>query len=292
MFETSLICTDFSDGLHRLMDFIPHLAAGGLKNIVFVHSVPLWEEGNVPRVNEKGIEKGKKRLAQALENIPAGVNVQVEVPSGKPADTIPKLVQQYQAEVVFTGTPTRSLMQEQIFGSTTAGLTRNMNVPLMILRPQLISTYTREELELRCQHLWRYLLIPYNDGPSARYLIEQIKELAQKQRENFPRQCMLVWVLGDVGRKELLQDYKFQAAQERLAEVKAELEGVGLEVNTALRSGNPLQEILEAALTFDITAIATSTRNRNALLEFTAPSFSNEVLRRCWFPVLFFSPKR
>ena len=35
MFESCLICTEFSDGLERLAQFVPSLAKGGLKKIVF-----------------------------------------------------------------------------------------------------------------------------------------------------------------------------------------------------------------------------------------------------------------
>ena len=62
MFESCLICTDFNDGLHRLMDFIPNLAAGGLKQIIFCHSVPLWEEGEVPR-----IDREKSKILQSID---------------------------------------------------------------------------------------------------------------------------------------------------------------------------------------------------------------------------------
>ncbi|MDB9313539.1 universal stress protein [Spirulina sp. CS-785/01] len=292
MFKSCLICTDFTDGLHRLINFVPSLAQGGLEKIIFAHSVPLWEEGKVPRVDEEGIEAAREKLAAATEQVPEGVQVEIAVPSGKPAETIPHLIEQHQAEVLFTGTPTRNLMQETLFGSTTVGLTKSTTIPLMILRPQLISTYTREELELRCQHLWNYLLIPYNDGEAARYLVEQIKEAAQNKHENFPKRCMLVWVITSGGRREIPLEYKRQEAGERLATVKQELEDCGLQVNVDIRTGNPLHEILAAALTFDISAIATAAVNRSALVSFTSPSFANEVLRHSWFPVLFFSPKR
>ncbi|NEO28444.1 MAG: universal stress protein [Kamptonema sp. SIO4C4] len=292
MFKSCLICTDFTDGLHRLIHFVPSLAKGGLQRIIFVHSVPLWEEGKVPRVDEEQIQIAQDKLAAATSQVPAGVDVEIKVPSGRPTEMIPQLIEDCQPEVLFTGTPTRNLMQETLFGSTTVGLTKSTTIPFMILRPQLISTYTREELELRCQHLWSYLLIPYDDGEAARYLIEQIKEYAQNKHENFPKRCMLIWVITSGGRREIPLEYKRQEAEERLAVVKEELEACGLEVNLDIRTGNPLQEILDAALTFDISAIATAAVNRSALVNFTSPSFANEVLRHSWFPVLFFSPKR
>lgn len=292
MFKHCLICTDFSDGLHRLVNFVPSLAVGGIKQIVFLHSVPLWEEGGVPRVNEKKIEPARKRLSEALKEIPEGVEVKIEVPSGRPLDTIPRILETYQIDIILTGTPIRSSLQEKIFGSTSKGLAKLTRSPLMILRPQLISTYTREELNLRCQHLWRYLLLPYNGSDSADYLVQRVKEYAQNRPENSLERCMLCWVVDDGGRREVLIENRMREARDKLESVKAELEKLDLQVNAEVRRGNPLIEILDAALMFDISAIAIADSYRGNLLNWTVPSFANELLCRSWFPVLFFSPKR
>ena len=212
--------------------------------------------------------------------------------SGKPLDTIPRVLKTHPVDVIFTGTPIRSLLQEQFFGSTSVGLSKLTNKPLTIIRPQLITTYTTEELRLRAQHLWRYLLIPYKEGESGRYLIEQIKQRVQECPDSCLKQCMLMSVVEEGRRTAMLDSHRLEEATEKLESVKAELEALGLEVNTEVRQGNPLQEIMSAALEFDISAIAIATNYRNTLLQWTAPSFANDLMRRSWFPVLFFSPKK
>jgi nucleotide-binding universal stress UspA family protein len=291
MFERCLVCTDFSDGLHRLVHFVPELAASGCRQIVFVHSVPLWEEWGVPRVDQEKIDRARSRLVAATMHHPEGTEVHVEVLSGKPTETIPKLVAEYQSQVILLGTPTRSLAQETIFGSTTVGLTRSTAQPLMILRPQLISTYTREELGLRCQHLWRYLLIPYNGSEAADYLIQELKTILQQNEQHRLQACLLVWVITESGgRREFRYEAEEQMAREKLATVQADLETYGLQVETVVRSGDPMYELNDVALEFDISAIATAYVSRGALIDWTIPNFANEILRNSWFPVLFFSP--
>ena len=292
MFRNCLICTDFTDGLHRLVNFVPSFAKGGLQQIVFFHSAPLWEEGEVPRIDEEKVQAAKERLSVAMENVPAGIEVKVEVLSGKPTDTIPRILKKYPIEVILTGTPIRSLLQEKFLGSTSVTLAKQTEQPLTIIRPQLITTYTREELALRCQHLWRYLLVPYNDGKAARYLIKQIKKYASDCPENSLQKCMLIWVVDDSSRRAILKEHHLQEAQTKLESTKAELEQLGIEVNIEVREGNPLQEILAAALTYDISAIAIADDYRNTLLEWTAPSFTSDILCRSWFPLLLFSPKK
>ena len=292
MFQSCLICTDFTDGLHRLIDCVPNLAQCGLKKIVFFHSVPLWEEGEVPRVDDEKIEKAKQSLQKALDNVPDGVDVQVEVLSGKPLDTIPRVLKKHSVDVIMTGTPIRSSLEEKFFGSTSTGLAKLTAQPLNIIRPELITTYTLEELDLRCRHLWRYLLIPYNDTKTARYLIEEIKKYAKDRPENSLKQCMLMTVVDDCGRKSVLAEQRVEEAKNSVASVKEELEALNIEVNTLVKVGNPLQEITTAALDYDISAIAIATDYRNSLLQWTVRSFANDLMRSSWFPVLLFSPKK
>lgn len=292
MFQSCLICTDFTDGLYRFIDCVPNLAKCGLKKIVFFHSVPLWEEGEVPRVDEEKMERAKQRLQKALDNVPDGVEVRVEVLSGKPLDTIPRVLKNHPVDVIMTGTPIKSLLQEKFFGSTSTGLAKLTPQPLNIIRPELITTYTLEELDLRCRHLWRYLLIPYNDSKTARYLIEEIKKYAKDRPENSLQQCMLMSVVDDCGRKSVLAEQRVEEAKTKIASVKEELEALDIEVNTLVKIGDPLQEITTAALDYDISAIAIATDYRNSLLQWTVRSFANDVMRSSWFPVLLFSPKK
>ena len=292
MFQSCLICTDFTDGLYRFIDCVPNLAQCGLKKIVFFHSVPLWEEGEVPRIDEEKVEQAKQRLQKALNNVPSGVEVEVEILSGKPLDTIPRILKKHSVDVIMTGTPIKSLMQEKFFGSTSTGLAKVTSQPLNIIRPELITTYTLEELDLRCRHLWRYLLIPYNDSKTARYLIDEVKKYAQNRPENSLKQCMLMSVIDDCGRKSVLAEQRVAEAKTSIESVKQELEALDIEVNTLVKVGNPLQEITTAALDFDISAIAIATDYRNSLLQWTVRSFANDVMRSSWFPVLLFSPKK
>ncbi|MGK7895233.1 MAG: universal stress protein [Xenococcus sp. (in: cyanobacteria)] len=292
MFKSCLICTDFSDGLHRLVNFVPDLASAGLNTITFFNSVPLWEEGEVPRINEEKIQESKERLKKALSYVPEGVEVNIEVASGKPLDTIPKIITSKSIDVVLTGSSIQNSLQERFFGNTSIGLAKLTSKPLTVIRPQLITTYTREELSLRCRHLWQYLLVPYTDTKSGRYLIEQIKERIVSCPESSLKKCMLITVVDDSGRQAMFKEVRISEAAEKLEVVKQDLEALGIEVNTEVRTGNPLHEIMDAALEFDISAISIATDYRNTLLQWTAPSFANNLIRSSWFPILFFSPKK
>jgi nucleotide-binding universal stress UspA family protein len=134
-------------------------------------------------------------------------------------------------------------------------------------------------------------LIPYDDGASARYLIERIKEYVINNPDTQLRRARLLWVIEDNRLRELNPN-QVQDAERKLAEVKSDLVKLGLDAIAEVREGEPLLELLDMALKEDISAIAIATSHRNRLMEWAFPSFANNVLSNSWFPVLYFSPKQ
>ncbi|WP_242072231.1 universal stress protein [Nostoc sp. FACHB-110] len=192
----------------------------------------------------------------------------------------------------FTFSQSRSLLTEKLVGSTMVDLSRQTKIPLLVLRPQLISTYTGEELTLRCQHLLRSLLIPYNGTPAADYVVQQVKQFAQQQSDRYLQQCKLCWVLEGTGRQEVSQRIQPQQAQQSLSRIKADLEAVNLHTETEVREGHSISEVLKAAATDDISAIAVSSATIGKIQEWLVSSFAAELLRYSWYPVLFFPAQR
>ncbi|NJN75146.1 MAG: universal stress protein [Synechococcaceae cyanobacterium RL_1_2] len=194
MFKRSLICTNLNDGLTRFTDYVPQLAASGLEQIVFVHNVPLWQEGSIPHVDQEKVTAATAKLAKALIKVPTGVEVKVEVPSGRVLENICELITKYQSDVIFVSNSAKGNIQKTLFGSNLAGLTEKTSVPLFVLRPQLISTYREDELALRSQNLWRYLLVPYNGGEASNYLIEQLRDCLTKYGKGTTEKlCSVRW---------------------------------------------------------------------------------------------------
>lgn len=288
MFQRALICTDFADGMHRLAHFVSSLSEGGFKQLVFFHNIAVEAKREIPRIDSEQIEAKRKRLNDLIGEVPAGVEVKVEVQVGRPSDNILRLAKANRSDVIFLGTPTRTLLEEKLFGSTTAQLLERTVVPLMILRPQLVGTFTTAELDLRCRQLFRYLLVPYEGSSGADYLIQQIKQQIQSNPSSVLERCRLLWVIDEGVRRELRGDQPQQKAAAKLEEVQADLAALDLVVNTTVVEGDPLQEILLAAEMHDIGAIAVCSRGVGGALKWSAPSLAREILRRCWHPILFY----
>jgi nucleotide-binding universal stress UspA family protein len=292
MFERGLICTDFTDGLQRLVKFVDSLAKSGLKEITFFHNIVLWKDGEVPRIDTDKIEEIKAIFTADLGDKPPNVQVNLEISSGNVVNNILQAIDKYQIDVIIKGLPYRKSWEEKIFGSTTLELTKKLTIPMMVFRPQLISVYREEEMALRCQHLNRFWLIPYNDGEAARYLIDRVKYYASKKSADVQQKCLLLTVVEDTGRSQIIMESHFQEAQNKLAKLKPELENLGLNVETLVTKGNPFLETIKVAFEYDISAIAISDDQDHGILDWTVPSYAQEILHRSWFPLLYFPLSR
>lgn len=288
MFHRILICTDFTDGLQRLVHFVPQFAASGMQQIVFLHVVPLSEDLGVPKPDAGKIDRAQARLAAALTQIPAGVEVKTEVQTGRAVDAISRIAKAYQSDVILMGTQSRNLFTETLFGSTTAELSQRSPTPLLTVRPQLISAFTTEELTLRCQHLFRGLLIPYDDSNASKHTVAQV---IQNTRPDIAQTCYLCRVIEEGGRYNLSPAEEQRLISETLKPAQAQLQAAGIQTEIELRRGNAIVQILEAAQDNDVSAIAISSNSSNRGFH-AVPSFAAELLRRSLHPVLFFPAPR
>ena len=287
MFQRLLICTSLADGLQRFTSFVASLAAAGVEQITFLHVVPLEGRG-MPKADEEKVQHAREQLAVVQADLPTHLDVKVEVQAGRAAERILATAEAEQSDLIVLGTESRSLLTEKLFGSTAISLCQQNKLPVLILRPQLISTYTVEELDLRCRHLFRYLLVPYDGSKISDYLLSQIKQRVTQMTPGL-QECLLLRVIESHDRiDKIMHDSRIQEAKASLAQAQAELEQLNLKVTTRIEEGERIPVTLRMAMDYDITAIAVATDTLGKLAELSGPSFAGELLRRSWHPVLFF----
>jgi nucleotide-binding universal stress UspA family protein len=297
MFQRMLVATGLGDGVHRLKDCAAPLAQMGIEQLTILHVVPPLDTPAGPR--EDGDRMALARAALETSANPRGdcpLQVEVVVESGPPVDTILRVAQERGSEVIVLGTPTRSLLNEKLFGSTTLGICQRTPIPVMTLRPQLLYTYTQEELALRCQHLFRQVLLPYDGTEASQRLVEKLQGL--KGGEHGMAVLHLCWVVDTTSQPAIPKDGAIAQAQQDLAQAQTRLAAAGFEVKTQVRQGTPVLEVLQVAETEDISAIALSSGSLAAatglggmLKQLSVPSFAAELLRRSWFPLLYIPGK-
>ncbi|MCS6783058.1 MAG: universal stress protein [Gloeomargarita sp. SKYBB_i_bin120] len=291
MFKKLLIATDLRDGLHRLLRFLPALGAGGIEAVTFVHAVPYRDTGVRVKEDTEALMAARAKLT--LPSDTGGVQAQSLVRSGKPADVVVQVAQEVGAELIILGTQQRNLLAEKILGSDALSIMRKCDTPLMIIRPQLVQVLTAEELQLRCQHLFHHLMLPYRGRPESKHLLAQVLDRLQKVAQPKVETCHLVWVVEDPIRRDFEPDpQEIARAEQELAQVVTQLTPYIAHVHTHVRTGNPVEACLELAQLLDISAV-TLTEDHMTNLWNLSLSLGSELLRRIPYPLILFpSPEK
>ncbi|MCS7226407.1 MAG: universal stress protein [Gloeomargarita sp. SKYB31] len=291
MFKKLLIATDLRDGLQRLLQFLPALGAGGIEAVTFVHAVPYLDTGVRVREDKEALAAAQAKLVAPANT--GGVPTQCLVRSGKPADVVVQVAQEIRAELIILGTQQRNVLAERLLGSDALSIIRKCDIPLMVIRPQLVQVLTAEELELRCQHLFYHLMLPYRGRPESKHLLAQVLDRLQKVSQPKVETCHLVWVVEDPIRRDFEPDPQEIARAEReLAQVATQLTPYVSHVHTHVRTGNPVEACLELAQLLDISAVTLTEAHMTNLWNLSL-SLGGELLRRIPYPLILFpSPEK
>lgn len=292
MFKHILIATDCQDGLERFAQCLDALKEGGIQQVSFAHSLEWKEEsGGIPADRQPEVAAAEKKLRDGAGVLPAGVTLNVSVQVCKPSIAIQNAIKKYQPDLLILGMSTRNFLIEKLFGSTTMELLPKLPIPILVVRPQMIATFTLQELRLRCQHLLGYVLFPYDFSKSAGQMLNHLIQGIEIPSSQFDV-LHLLHVLDPssrVNQNRTLKDIKAKADKQlRQMEAAMQLKVADTQIKGTLAVGSPVKEILQAASDLDMTAIAVSSRNAGRFWEWSVPSVTGDLLRQSWHPVLFF----
>ncbi|WP_017327669.1 universal stress protein [Synechococcus sp. PCC 7336] len=297
MFERVLVATDLEDGMYRLALCLKDFHEGGVTQLGFVHAVPFGDRqmGGLPDSHDLDLGKAKDTIERYInpDLAAATISPEVIVQVGPPVEVIQRAVESFNADVLVMAPPSRSLLAEKVFGSNTMKQIQQLKIPVLIVRPQFVASMTIAELQLRCRHLFDYLLVPCDLDRSRQSLLDMLSPMLCQQAKC--ESVLMMSVIDTASRRYTDRDAEelCQNAERQLRELGAYLaEQVGhpLSVNYSVRKGSPVKEILAAAQDEDVTAIVTSSRNIGKIWELTVPSITGEIIRRSWHSVLFFPP--
>ena len=297
MFDRVLVATDLEDGMYRLGLCLKDFHNSGVKALNFVHAVPWGDRqvGGIPESHDPEIKAAQDIIQTYIDPEVAQTTLDptITVKVGNPGEVLQRAIEKFDADVLILGPPGRSLLAEKVFGSTTMKLIQQLKIPILIMRPQLVASMTVAELQLRCGHLFDYLLVPCDLESPKQRLLDMLSPLLCQQSK-----CEAVMLLAAIDTSSRL--YSEERADELCRNAEAKLRELGeyftqqvghpLSIEYLVRKGSPVKEILATAQEEDITAIATSSTNIGKIWELTVPSITGEILRRSWHSVLFFPP--
>ena len=290
MFHKLVICTDFEDGLLRLSNGLSSLAAGGIREVVFFHYVPMWEGGDIPRIDDKKIEAARARLTDAIAGFSGDLAVTFEVRSEQLTTNLLEVIEQYGSDLVILGTQSRTLLKEKVFGSTTTTLTTKLPIPMLVIRPAMLATLTDEELNLRCQNLFHSVLVAYDGTNTSEGLVTLLLDRLSQDKPPTIKRCTLGWVV-DIHRHGVSGTEKLAEAEATITATAQRFAALGVETVTDVRTGDAIAGINKLARESGVSAIAVTAHSLPKFLEWSRSSFPHQLLRSSLHPVLFFPPQ-
>ena len=143
MHEKILVPLDGSELAECVLPHVKAIAAGnGTRKVVLLRIVEPLPAGTPPAVDFEVVRKaGVKAAEEYLARIKArlskeGLNVEAEVLTGRPAETITDFVQREKVDLIALATHGRSGVSRWMFGSVADRLVRSLSVPVLLIRPK------------------------------------------------------------------------------------------------------------------------------------------------------------
>ncbi|RQH02403.1 universal stress protein [Natrarchaeobius oligotrophus] len=248
----------------------------GIDEMHLVTVVPSNVHGGMPGID---FEKRRRRSISNYERVieRAGFDVETHVVRGTPHRRIRGIAETIGATMTVVGSRGKSPLENRVIGSTARNLSRTTETPLLVNR---VERGTDDPAVVR-QHLFQRMLHATDFSENAERAFEAFSYLRHATRE---ASLVHVETPKDPGLP------KDDDPESRLADLAAQLEEWGIETRTAVRRGDPADEILAAEDEYDPTTILVGSRGHSRLRRLLLGSVSEDLVARANGNVLLVPP--
>ena len=248
----------------------------GIDEMHLVTVVPSNVHAGMPGID---FEKRRRRAIAEYERVieTAGFDVEVPVVRGTPHRRIRGIAETIGATLTVVGSRGRSPLENRVIGSTARNLARTTETPLLVNR---IERATEEPSVVR-QQLFRRMLYATDFSANAERAFESFSYLRHATQE-----ATLVHV--ETPKDPGLSDG--EDPESRLNQLAATLEEWGIETQTAVRQGDPVDEILAVEDAVTPTTILIGSRGHSRLRRLLLGNVSEDIVARANGNVLLVPP--
>lgn len=260
MFKKVLYLTAFEEFSRNVLGCLTNFKKVGTEEIVLLHVIYASE---LPQVHEGYV----LRLADALRHMlnakmdeaagiveDAGIKVKRRIELGVPYQEILRVAGEEKVDLVVAGRERKGFLGEIFVGSITDKIIRHGNVPVYIPKYPGIYGASRETCEAFCRNPFRKILYPTDWSDCARKALDYVKQF-----RNVGVEEVVVAHIMDEKAMKLQPKDKFREFErideEKLAEVKEQLEKEDMKVSTRLCVGNPRAALITLAKSADVSLI-------------------------------------
>jgi nucleotide-binding universal stress UspA family protein len=259
-----IFATDLSDANETAMrsrTCIECLARIGVTAVHLVTVVPDNVSSGLPGMD---VASNRHEALRAQREFfeSAGFTVETHVARGTPHRRINGFAERLHADMIVVGSRGQSPLRNRLVGSTAR------NVARTAVRPLLVERITKEgdTHAVAKEHLFRDVLFPTDFSPNADRAFEFIPQL-----QGATKRATLLHVRG--------HEQTAEDAPERLAELADQLETrMGIEVETSIREGGVVDEILAEEERVGATVTVLGSRGQSRLRRLLLGSTSESVV--------------
>lgn len=278
----AVYATDLSDAIETAIDSRVCLECLGrygitgfdLVNVVSPNVTTGMPGSDVGGQTREALERQRRKLEAE------GFDVETHVFRGTPHRRINGLADRVDAALVIAGTRGQSPLKQRFIGGTARNLARTAVRPLLLTRiVEDDSAYAVPN-----EHLFQRVLYATDFSENASRAFDQFQHLTAATENATllhvepPERRPGATGVGD--------------PEARLEELVDELDSMGIDADSMVRAGEPVDEILAAEADVDPTTILMGTRGQSAIRRLLLGSTSEDVTARANSNVLLVPPSR
>jgi len=267
MFERFLIPVDFSDQSLQMFECISHLCEGENREMILIHV-----HGRGENIDP---EQGK-RIDQMLSQVrDEGIKAKFIKAEGNPVEVILETAKREEISLIAMASSGKGMAREFIVGSTSLGVVRNSDIPVLIDKFQVWDDGGEVKVRKTCIDHLESAIVPLDFTSCNDTVLQTLDDLIEKGLKT----AILFHVI-DSSRYKVSDDLRFQQVKEELETIKENIDPKGCEVITHVHFGSPVYNIIEVTREFSSTLIVMGTHGKSLLHEMTLGSVSEEVIRK------------
>ncbi len=283
MFRKTLIPTDFTDEADQVLHYSLGLKSLGLREVVLIHVIDVGQALMLP-VSEKikaGIAEKLAERAKIYED--NGIKAKTIMVEGEPIDKILEQAEKNNISLIVTGSRGKRLMDEFLSGSISEGLGRKSDVPILMLRYDILKEKDAKELAKMAGLTFKKILLPYDFSPVSKKALSYVRKLKSAGAE----EIVLLHIVDTKRVETELEEKELLTINRKdTVAVENEIKRSKIKTKSFCQIGDPLREILAKADEEDVTLIVMGSHGKGIVKEWLLGSVSLNVIRTADRPAL------
>lgn len=280
MFKRVLFPTDFSEYADKTLEYVLKLKSTGVETVLLVHIMEAADEYPVTMARKERFTERLEETARLVRE--QGLQAEVLVELGKPYREILRLADERDASLIVIGCHGKGFLDEVVIGSVSDRVTREANVPVLLVKYKVHESDAGPQLENRSAEPFGKVLYPTDCSPCAQSALQFVRELKTVG-------CEEVIVSSVIDPKVVATANIDTAVKELESKLKVSvgtLQERGLQAKAVVPVGVPLEELLRIAKEERVSLVVMGSTGKGYFQEMLLGSLSENMIRKSKCPIL------